>query len=144
MQREHTIVNSLEHELWDRYFRTYLMSAIDMHPHDQIPVGVLHVLETDITEDTSVIDEDVDTAEVLDSGVDDFVAEFNTVVVGNSLAALLLDFVDHDICSLFKNPVVSKVLPSHRIQLQLTFVEPPSPLTPPPRSFTTTFAPLEP
>lgn len=45
-----------------------------MDLHDQVPVLVLDVLEADITEDASIVDEHVDPAECLNSSVDDLVA----------------------------------------------------------------------
>jgi len=71
-----------------------------MHGHNQIPVLVLHVLEADITEDTSVVDQDIDAAECLDGGLDDLVAIGDTVVVGNGLAACGFDLVDNNISGL--------------------------------------------
>jgi hypothetical protein len=38
---------------------------------DQIPVRLLHILEADIAQDTSVVDEDIDAAECVDSSLDD-------------------------------------------------------------------------
>lgn len=71
-----------------------------MDGNNQIPVLVGYVLEADIAEDTSVVKQDVDAAEVLDGGLDDLVSVLDAVVVGNCLAACGLDLFDYDICCL--------------------------------------------
>lgn len=68
---------------------------------DQIPVLVLHVLEADIPQNTSVIEEDVNTAKVLNSRVNNGVTVLDAVVVGNSLAAGGPDLINDDICGLY-------------------------------------------
>jgi hypothetical protein len=67
---------------------------------DEIPVLILHVLEADIAEDTSVVDEDIHTTEALDGGVDDGLAILDAVVVGDGLAARGTDLLNDDIGSL--------------------------------------------
>jgi len=68
-----------------------------MNIHDQVPVLVLHVLEADISEDTGVVEEDVDAAVVLDGGLNDLVSLGDAVVVGYCFAACGFDLVDDDI-----------------------------------------------
>jgi hypothetical protein len=48
-----------------------LVCSVDMDSVDQIPVRLLHILEADIAQDTSVVDEDIDAAECVDSSLDD-------------------------------------------------------------------------
>ena len=67
---------------------------------DEVPVLVGHVLEGDVAEDTSVVDEDVDAAVVVDCGLDDLLALGDRVVVGDGLAACGLNGVYDDISSL--------------------------------------------
>ena len=110
---------------------------------DQVPIRVLHVLEADISQDTGIVDENIDATECLDSGLDDPIAVLDGIVVGDGLAASGLDLVDNYISSLDGQPE------SHgsRIEVMLTLVELPSPLSPfnePPRSLTTTLAPRDP
>jgi hypothetical protein len=110
---------------------------------DQVPILVLDILEADVSQDTSVVDEDVDTAERLDRSVDDLVAVLYRVVVCDGLSASLLYLVDDDIGGLVARGKVSyergKTFAGY-----LTFEELPSPLKDPPRSLTTTLAPREP
>lgn len=71
-----------------------------MNGHDQVPVLILHVLEADITEDTSVVEEHINAAEGLDGSLDDSVTILDTVVVSYGLTASSFDLVDNDISSL--------------------------------------------
>lgn len=91
----------------------YLVRAICVNSVDEIPVLVLHVLEADITQDTSVVQEDIHTTEVLDSRVDDGFPVLDAVVVGGRLAAGSSDLVDHDVRSLYAKHVS---IHSHRKQ----------------------------
>jgi hypothetical protein len=68
-----------------------------MYSDDQVPVLVLHILEADIPQDTCVVKQDIDAAEVLDGGFDDLLAILNAVVVGYCFAARGFDLVDDDI-----------------------------------------------
>jgi hypothetical protein len=67
---------------------------------DQIPVLIFHVFEGDVTQDTSVVDENIDSPKVLDSGFNNGLAILDAVVVGDGLAAGLANLVDDDIGSL--------------------------------------------
>lgn len=84
-----------------------LVGTGDVDLHDEIPVLVCEVLEADVAEDTSIVDEDIDTSKGLDGGVNDLFAKLDAVVVGNGLAASGLDFVDDDISSLDERKHVS-------------------------------------
>jgi hypothetical protein len=68
-----------------------------MNSDNQIPVIVCHVLEADITEDTRIVKEDIDSTVGFDGGFDDLLAVGDTVVVGYCFAACGFDFVDDDI-----------------------------------------------
>lgn len=111
-----------------------------MYLHDKIPVLVRHVLEADVAENASIVDEDVNPAESLDGSLNDSIAILHAVVVCNGLSPCSFDFVDNDIGSL----CVISPRALARIEAVWTFVDWPSPLNEPPRSLTTTFAPLEP
>jgi hypothetical protein len=74
---------------------------------DQIPILILHVLEADITEDTSVVDENIDPAEVLDGCLNDGFTVLDAVVVGYGLAASRSDLFNYYISSLHRNRVSS-------------------------------------
>lgn len=81
--------------------KSYLVRAVDVDLVDQIPVEISHVLERDISENASIVDEDIDAAKVLDGGVNDLLAELDAVVVGSGLAAGLPDLLDNEVCGLF-------------------------------------------
>lgn len=76
---------------------------------DQIPILILHVLEADITQDTSVVDENIDPAEVLDGGLNDGITVLNAVVVGYCLAASRSDLLNYYIGSLRRIKLVAVV-----------------------------------
>lgn len=107
---------------------------------DQVPILVLDVLEADVSQDTSVVEENINAAECLDGRLNDSLAVLNGVVVGDGLAARGLDLVDYYISGLARS--ATSRTPS--ASSYLTFVELPSPLNEPPRSLTTTFAPRDP
>lgn len=67
---------------------------------NKIPILVLHVLKANIPENTSIVNEDIDPAKVLDGRVDNGFTVLDTVVVGSSLASGSFNFVDHNIGSL--------------------------------------------
>lgn len=71
-----------------------------MDVHDQVPVLILHVLEADISQDTGIVQQDIDSAKVLDGSLDDLVAIGDTVVVCDGFTARGLDFLNDNICSL--------------------------------------------
>jgi hypothetical protein len=48
-----------------------LVCSVDVDPVDQIPVCLLHILEADISQNTSVVDEDIDATECVDSCLND-------------------------------------------------------------------------
>jgi hypothetical protein len=125
---------------------------------NKIPIRILHVLEANISENTGIVDEDVNTAEIADGSLNDLVTKLDAVVVGDSFTSCLLDFVDDNISGLENEQVnihvkfrkFNDTAPKLSTELKerstgiLTLLEVPSPLIPPPRSLTTTFAPLEP
>lgn len=121
-----------------------LVAALDVDLHDEVPVHILHVLEADITEDTGVVDENIDAAESLDSSLDDLVTILDAVVVGNGLATGGLDLVDDNIGSLHDKTL--SAIANIRLKAgtkELTLESLPSPLKEPPRSLTTTLAPRD-
>lgn len=67
---------------------------------DEIPVLILHILETDVTENTGIVKQNINTTEVLDSSLNDTLAILYTVVVGNCLTASGTDLLNDDIGSL--------------------------------------------
>ena len=67
---------------------------------DEIPVLVLHILKRNITQDTGVIDQNINSAKVLDGRVNDGLAILDTIVIGDGLAAGPSNLFDDDIGSL--------------------------------------------
>lgn len=77
-----------------------LESTPNMNRLDQVPVLILHVLEADIPQNTSIVYEDIDAPEAVDSGLDDGFAILDAVVVCYGLSALGTDLVDDGISGL--------------------------------------------
>jgi len=71
-----------------------------MNVHNEIPVLILHVLEADVPQDASIVDQNINSSEVLDSSLNDLLAIRYAVVVGYGFTACSLDFVDDNIGSL--------------------------------------------
>lgn len=78
-----------------------LVRSFDVNCNNKIPICVFHVLEGDVAQDTGIVEEDIDSAEGLNGGLDDSVTIFDAVVVGYCFAACGLNLIDDDICSLF-------------------------------------------
>ena len=102
---------------------------------DQIPVEIRHVLERNISENASIVDEDIDAAKVLDGSVDDLFAELDAVVVGSGLAAGFSDLLDNEVCGLFiPKPLANArarficIMPLFAALYVRTLAEPPSPV----------------
>lgn len=72
-----------------------LVCTSDVDLHDQVPVGVLHVLEADVSENSGIVDQDVDSAKGRNGRVDDLVTVLDRVVVGDGLASGCLDLLDY-------------------------------------------------
>lgn len=123
-----------------------------MNLEDQVPVLVLNILEADITQDTGVVDQNVDATKCLDGSLDDLVTIFDGVIIGNCLSTVLLDLIDYYIGGLVNEDKLAlgnfatRVMTSQSVGKWLgpTFVELPSPLKEPPKSLTTTLAPRDP
>lgn len=80
--------------------KTHLVCSSHVHSIDQIPIFICDILEADIAENACIVDDDVDTAKVVNRSLDDRLAILDAVVVGGSLSTRLLDFLDDDICGL--------------------------------------------
>lgn len=87
-----------------------LVGTIGVDLVDQIPVLILHILKADIAQDTGVVNQDVDAAEVLDSGVDDAFTVLDAIVVGNGLAAGSSNLVDYNVRGLFDQLAVMRTV----------------------------------
>ena len=79
---------------------SHLVCTVGVNCVDQIPVGILHVLKANITQDTSIIKQNINAAEGLYSGFNNSITVLDTVVVGDGLTASGADLLDDNICSL--------------------------------------------
>lgn len=53
------------------------VGAIDMDLKDELPVLVFHFLERDVSEDACVVQENVDSSEIINGSFDDFFSKLN-------------------------------------------------------------------
>ena len=65
--------------------------------NDQVPIGIRHILEADIPQNTSIINEDINSAKCLYCSIDNLLAVLNAVIIGNSSSAGRLDLLYYDI-----------------------------------------------
>lgn len=72
-----------------------------MDLHDQVPILVLYVLETDVAQDTGIVDEDIHPTECIDRRTDDLFAILDIIVVGYGVTTVLFDETYDLVCSLF-------------------------------------------
>lgn len=73
----------------------HLVGAAQVDIEDRVPQVVVHVGESLVTQDTSVVDQDINTTKGIDGGLDDILAILARCLVSNSLAAHLLDLLDN-------------------------------------------------
>jgi hypothetical protein len=71
-----------------------------MDCRDQIPVGILHVLEADVAQDSCIVEQNIDTAKCFDGSLYYGLAVLDAIVVGNGASASRLDLSDDDVCGL--------------------------------------------
>lgn len=79
---------------------SHLVCTVGVNCVDQIPIGILHILKANIPQDTSVIKQNINAAEGLNSGLDDSITVLDAVVVGDGLTASGPDLLDDNICGL--------------------------------------------
>ena len=75
----------------------YLVSASYVNLNYQVPVVVSHILEADIPENASIVQQDVYSAELSDGRVDDSIPVFDAVVIGNGISTRSPYLVDHSV-----------------------------------------------
>ena len=72
----------------------YFICTLDMDFNDQIPVVVGHILEADISQNAGIVEENIDSSELPNSGINDFFAVLHAVVVCDCFASSCLDFIN--------------------------------------------------
>lgn len=90
---------------------------------DQVPILILHVLEANITQDTSIVNEYINATEVLNSSINNGGTVLYTAVVGDRLSARGADLLNDNICSLSQ----VSLIPSRSFGDVHTFDDLPSP-----------------
>lgn len=68
-----------------------------MHLDNQLPIRVLHILERNISQDSSIVEEDVYSSELLYCSLDNLLSVFYRVVVGDGFSSRLADLFDDEV-----------------------------------------------
>lgn len=71
-----------------------------MYFNDQIPIGICHILEADISQDSGIVQQYINSAEGVDCSFYDFLAILDAVVICYSFAASGTYFIDNYVGSL--------------------------------------------
>ena len=66
-----------------------------MHFKNKVPVLILHLLERDVSQNPSIVNQNIYTLEMVDCSLDDLVSELDGVVVGHCFSAFGLNLGDH-------------------------------------------------
>ena len=82
-----------------RSSRTFVCS-VHVNFDDEIPIGVSHVLEANISEDARIIEKDVNSPKFFDCSLNDEFAILNTVIICNGFSSIGTDFVNDNVGSL--------------------------------------------
>ena len=68
-----------------------------MDRHDDVPIFLGHFLERNVAKNTSVIHEDIDGTECIDSGLDDLFSKLDRIIICDSLTTSSFDLVDDNV-----------------------------------------------
>jgi len=68
--------------------------------HNKVPIKFAHLLERHITEDSSVVYDNVDSAEVIDSSLHNFITMLDGVFVSASNSTSSFDLVNNNVCEM--------------------------------------------
>lgn len=71
------------------------VSTVNVNLENEIPILILHFLEWDISQNTRIVQKDVDLAEVVNSSLDDFISKLDRVIVGDCNSTLFLNFLNN-------------------------------------------------
>lgn len=69
----------------------YFVGSVEMNRHNLVPLFIGHCSERFVTQDTSIVDDDVNCAEGLHTGFDDSFAILNGMLIAHSLSTSLAD-----------------------------------------------------
>ncbi len=68
-----------------------------MNLHNQVPVKLGHFHKADVSENSRVVDDNVDSSESVNGSLHDFIAELYRIVICDGLTSSLFNFINNDI-----------------------------------------------
>jgi hypothetical protein len=71
--------------------------------HDEIPIKLRHLLEGNISKDTSVVNDDINSTKSINCSLYNLIAKFNRIVVCDSLSTGFLDLIDNKISGILSS-----------------------------------------
>ena len=66
-----------------------------MYIHNHVPQGVVHVIERFISQDTSIVDEDINPAKIINGGLYYGISIFCRCFIADCLSTEFLDLLDN-------------------------------------------------
>ena len=70
-----------------------------MYVHNDIPICIFHIAKRHIPQNSSIVDEHVNTSKVVNSSLDDPVSMLDRVIIWDSNTTRLIDFLNYNIRS---------------------------------------------
>jgi hypothetical protein len=80
-----------------------LVCSFDVDVVDEVPIRLLHVLEADISQNTGIVDENINATKGINGRLDDGFSILDRIVVADRLAACGADLFDDFVCGLVVN-----------------------------------------
>lgn len=71
-----------------------------MNFNNEVPVIILHILKTDVSKNTCIVEQNINATEGLYGCVDNALSVLDAIVVRNRLSSSSLDFIDNNISGL--------------------------------------------
>ena len=85
---------------------SYRKGSLQVDQHDQVPIEVAHLLERDVSQDSRIVDHNVNSAESVNCSLHNFVTKLDRVFVCDSNTTRSLNFVNHSVGGVFLGGLV--------------------------------------
>ena len=67
------------------------VGSVHVDFHDEVPIKVFHFLEWDVSENTGIVDQNVDFSEIVNCSFDNFFSELDWIVISDCDSSFALD-----------------------------------------------------